>query len=65
MTHSERLQAALRAYDERFDNLDELAHPAYWVMDEFIEFLQAAVAAGRPATQQEIEAKLGAVSWDW
>ena len=59
------LESALEAYGARFDNLDELMHPALMARPEFPLFLMRAVEAGKPATQEEAEKEFGAVAWDW
>lgn len=65
MTTTQKLESALKAYDQMFDNLDDLTHPAYMEKPELVDVLEAAVTSGKPVTQQEIEEKLGRVSWEW
>ena len=65
MNPTTKLESALKAYGDQFDNLDELIHPAYMEDPKFIDFLLAAAKAQKPATQKEIEAALGQVPWNW
>jgi hypothetical protein len=59
------LQSALQAYGEKFDNLDELAHPALLEEPRFPQFLLARVQSGVPATRHDLEAKFGELPWEW
>ena len=60
-----KFEATLKAYSDRFDNLDELMHPAYVANPDFIAFLQSAIDAGKKATLQDAESKWGKVDWEW
>ncbi len=65
MSATGELEAALRAYSARFDNLDELMHPALMERPDFVAFLQWAAEREEPTTRVDIEKELGPVSWDW
>ncbi len=53
------------AYSARFDNLDEVSHPAIFFMPAFGDLLQTAIDRGLPLSQAEVEAKFGPQSWEW
>jgi hypothetical protein len=53
------------AYSERFDNLDEVAHPSLFYLPKFGELLQAAIDRGSPLTRAEVEAVFGDPGWEW
>lgn len=58
--------AAQADYAARFDNGDEIWNPSFiQKLPAFTALLRAAIAAGRPLTQADVERALGPVSWDW
>lgn len=65
MNGTQKLEQALKAYADRFDNLDELTHPQLMEDPRFPDFVQAAVRSGEKITREQIEQKFGAVAWDW
>lgn len=65
MTEVEKLETALRAYDEAFGNLDELLHPALMEEEAFPSILRQAVEDRQPLNRAKLESVFGAISWDW
>jgi len=53
------------AYSEKFDNLDEVAHPAVFYLPEFGALLQQAIDRGTPLTRAEVDKQFGEQAWVW
>lgn len=58
-------EAATKLYAERFDNVDELRHPALLEVDGYLEFLLAAARADKPTTKADVEKRFGKLAWNW
>lgn len=52
-------------YSEKFDNLDEVAHPAIFFLPHFGDLLQTAIDRGAPLTRAEVDAAFGEQAWEW
>jgi hypothetical protein len=57
-------EAQVDAYSEKFDNFDEVGHPAIVTTARFGDLLQKATNRGSPLTRQEVEAVFGDLSWE-
>ena len=65
MKSHDELSAAVKAYGEKFDNLDVFTHPAWMEDPRLPAFLRQAIASNRPATRHEAAQALGPAPENW
>jgi hypothetical protein len=64
MTESDTTRIA-EAYSQKFNNADEICHPAIIFQDSFYELLQVALDRGTPLTPAEVDKRFPDLNWEW
>ena len=55
----------VKAYCERFDNLDEVGHIALLYLPAFGDLMQKAIDRNSPLTRSGVEEVFGDPGWEW
>jgi hypothetical protein len=59
------LSTALKAYNEKFGDVDYITHPSLIANEELPLFIMDLVEKGTKATPEIISDRFGPISWEW